>query len=174
MSNEIEITHSNQCPENFHGIWIALLHARRIPPHIGLIFNNSYSSLNIKGKEIDIQTEILSKTILRQKTEVLFFKIMQHPVFSINYLHENFLLHLDKYEKVMGIESTCFGPIRDFFSENYHLEKNKMKFLPDLFPELFLNQFILSTHSVNLTENTFLLEKYDEVKLHIELQKLKY
>jgi len=38
------------------GVFIALLHASRIPPHIGLLADAQYHSLHVKGQELNVSS----------------------------------------------------------------------------------------------------------------------
>ena len=176
MRKEIQLTNPEQIPPLKKGIWLVILHAQRIPPHVGLCFDNNYCSLNIKGKEINIPAEIMLKSISLQKKESLFFELKAHPVFSNSYLHENFLLHLNTFEKVGDKNSTCFTPIRCFFEENYQLRNEKLTLLTDLFPELLENEFVRKIYSLNLKgdlkENSFQFQTYSQQELIERLSNL--
>ena len=173
---KLKISHPNQLPKETKGLWIVILHPNRTPPHVGLIFNNNYCSLNIKGREIDIKSDVLMKTLIRQKTESLFIELYPHPVFSCDYLKENFIIHLEKFNKVENLQSTCFTPVKLFFQENLYLNSSELCFLKDLFPQLLNNNFIQRIYSFNIEnmeENKeFDLPSYSEKELKNRLEEL--
>ncbi len=153
------------------GCWIGVINAERIPPHIGMIFNGKYCSLNIKGKETDVDIAIpLRRTeILRIPT--LFIKLIPHPVFSVDFLHEHFKLELEKHEKVT-LETTCFAPVRSFMQENYLLKQEELGFLFELFPILYREQMIEKVFGLHVSNNnseTFSFVPYTQKSIEDKL-----
>ncbi|MBK6833683.1 MAG: hypothetical protein IPG89_05140 [Bacteroidetes bacterium] len=158
------------------GLWIVVINAARIPPHIGLLFNGSYSSLNIKGVEKDIDFAVLLRTIEMQGIKTVFVKLTNHPVFSIDFLREHFLHEVEKYEKVSA-ENTCFKPVRTFFQENYVLWNNELDFLYQLFPALYANNMIDYAMGLNIAElledDAFVLKAYSNKEIEDKLNEIK-
>jgi hypothetical protein len=133
------------------GCWIVILHAWRIPPHIGLLFNGLYCSLNLKGRESDIGIGVLLRKIRSQGIEAIFVKLMPHPVFSVDFLHEHFKLELSNYEKVTT-HTTCFAPVRSFMQENYLLKFDSLEYLYELFPVLYRERMISRAFGIHLDQ----------------------
>lgn len=158
------------------GLWIVIINAARIPPHIGLLFNGSYSSLYIKGVEKDIDIAVLLRTIEMQSIKAVFVKVSNHPVFSIGFLREHFLHEVEKYEKVSA-ENTCFKPVRTFFQENYALWNNEIEFLYQLFPALYSNSMIDYAMGLNIDEvlkdDAFVLKAYSNKEIENKLNEIK-
>lgn len=158
------------------GLWIVIINAARIPPHIGLLFNGLYSSLNIKGVEKDIDVAVLLRTIEMQSKKAVFIKLNNHPVFSIDFLREHFLHELEKYERV-STENTCFKPVRSFFQENYVLWNNNLDFLYQLFPALYANNMIDYAMGINIANDTvddvFVLKAYSNKEIEDKLNEIK-
>lgn len=157
-------------------MWIVIINAARIPPHIGLLFNGLYSSLNIKGVEKDIDVAVLLRTIEMQSKKAVFIKLNNHPVFSIDFLREHFLHELEKYERV-STENTCFKPVRSFFQENYVLWNNNLDFLYQLFPALYANNMIDYAMGINIANDTvddvFVLKAYSNKEIEDKLNEIK-
>ncbi len=156
MKNNFEIQITPEFHENElkQGIWIAIIHATRIPPHIGLIINGAYHSLTIKGQEINIAPAVMLKNIGIRKIPSFFCKIKPHPVFSLDYLNDAFVLLITKHPKVSIGGATCFTPVKEFFTEFYCLHDDPLKFVFNLFPELYENDLIIRSHALNLNENS--------------------
>jgi hypothetical protein len=151
------------------GCWIAVLHAERIPPHIGLVFNGLYCSLNIKGKEKDVEIPVLLRKIGSQQISTLFVKLVPHPVFSVDFLHEHFKLELEKYERV-SVDTTCFAPVRSFMQENYLLRSDALNYLYELFPALYREKMISDAFGLHLgEEKEFHLEPYTAQEIEDKL-----
>jgi hypothetical protein len=135
-------------------LWIVVLHACRIPPHVGLLFNGNYFSLNLKGVEKNIDLSVLLRTIELQNIKSVFFKVKKHPVFSVDYLKEVFENDLSNYQKVTT-DNTCFKPVKLFFEEHYLFCSQPINFLFELFSPLITNEMIEKTIALNLKEEIF-------------------
>lgn len=162
------------------GIYLVLLHADKVPPHIGLLIDNTYHSLTIKGQELNINGNVLFKNISLRKICTVFIKIKKHPVFSNNHLNEAFIEQVKQFDKVNDDTNTCLSPIRLFFDEFYAIPKGDIKLVFDLLDALQTNDFISTacgTNMLALKENTFYLQTYNETDLKKqiakELQKVK-
>ena len=156
------------------GCWIAVVNAERIPPHIGIIFNGRYCSLNIKGKEIDVEAAVLLRKTEILRIPAIFIKLIPHPVFSIDFLHEHFKLELQKYEKVT-MENTCFTPVKAFMQENYLLKQEELGYLFELFPILYREQMIDKAFGLHITrgnENTFQFVPYTHKNIEDKLNEI--
>lgn len=124
------------------GTWLVILHASRIPPHVGLMINGNYNSLTIKERELNVKAEALLKTISQKKIETLFFKIVKHPVFSEEHQMQIFQEQLQLFTVVKQNEATCLSPIKLFFEEFYAVRNNKELLLYDFIEELNDNDYI--------------------------------
>jgi len=175
---QINITQSFYANAIKKGIYLVLQHADRIPPHIGMMIDNEYHSLNIKGQELNISGNVLLKNIGLRKIPTLFIKIKKHPVFSNQHLNESFIEQVKTFDKVKVDGNTCLSPIRLFFDEFYAINKTNIHLIFDLLDELKKNDFIEETCGMNLgetKENIFYLQPYNESDLQkqiaVELKK---
>lgn len=132
------------------GTWLVLLHAQRIPPHIGLMISGNYNSLTIKEREMNIDAEPLLKTINQKKIKSVFIKIVNHPVFSQVHQVEMFQEHLKKFDTVKQFEATCLSPIKLFFEEFYAVKNNGQTLLFDFLLELKKNDYLEKAMSLNM------------------------
>lgn len=130
--------------------WLVLLHARRVPPHVGLMINGNYNSLTVKGVETNITLEVLLKTIQQKKIESVFLKIVEHPVFSLNYQLETFQELLKNYSAVKQFENTCLSPVKEFFQEFYAVKTDRDELLPGFLLQLQENGYLDHAAQVNV------------------------
>jgi hypothetical protein len=130
-------------------LWIVLLHANRIPPHVGLLINGNYNSLTLKGYEFDVDIEVLLKTISLKKIESVFIKVVSHPVFSFDFQIQIFKEHIKQFQKVKPNEATCLSPVRLFFNEFYALQLNTNELLFELIEQLNANNYLEYAQSIN-------------------------
>jgi hypothetical protein len=157
-------------------LWIVVLHACRIPPHVGLLFNGNYFSLNLKGVEKNIDLSVLLRTIELQNIKSVFFKVKKHPVFSVDYLKEVFENDLSNYQKVTT-DNTCFKPVKLFFEEHYLFCSQPINFLFELFSPLITNEMIEKTIALNLkeeiVEGNFTFNTYNAKDINDKLASIK-
>ncbi len=139
------------------GLFICLLHAKRVPPHIGIIIDGQYHSLTIKGIEPNVSVTALLRTIQQQKIESAFLKITPHPVFSNDHMNSMFLEILKKYPQIRSNEVTCLTPLKDFFNEFYAINTSANDMIYDLLKRMAANNFILQAYSLNLSLENGLL-----------------
>ncbi len=132
------------------GTWLAILHAQRVPPHIGLIISGNYNSLTIKEHELNINTDLLIKTVLLKQIKSVFVKIVPHPVFSLDHQLAIFQEHLKTFGYVKQYETTCLTPVKIFFQEFYALTINENELLYDFMIRLKDNDYIESACALNM------------------------
>lgn len=111
---------------------LVLLHAKRIPPHVGMAIGNVYQSLTIKGHELNVPVDVLLRNISRKNIQAVFLKIRKHPTFSNEYLREHFISDIKQFEKVSEAKVTCLHPVKLFFEEAYAVDMQKVNYVFDL------------------------------------------
>jgi hypothetical protein len=160
------------------GIYLVLQHANRIPPHIGIMIDNEYHSLNVKGQELNVSGTALLKNIGLRKIPTVFIKIKKHPVFSNQHLNESFVEQVKQFDRVNSEGNTCLSPIKLFFDEFYAIKKENVHLIFDLLDGLKENDFIDETCGMNLGEtkgNIFYLQPYNasdlQLRINSELEK---
>ena len=178
-SNAIHITKEYTADKIKKGVYLILLNANQVPPHIGLLIDNTYHSLTIKGQELNINGNVLLKNISLRKISTVFIKLKKHPVFSTNFMNETFMEQVKLFDKVNDDTNTCMSPIRLFFEEFYAIPKENIKLIFDLLAALNENDFIDSSCGTNIEMkgNIFYLQTYNEADLKkqitSELKKVK-
>ncbi|MGZ3899671.1 MAG: hypothetical protein ACXVNM_08465 [Bacteroidia bacterium] len=133
--------------------WLVILHAQRIPPHAGLLFNGNYNSLTIKEAELNINSALLLKTLSQKKIKSVFIKILPHPVFSIDHQRDMFQEELKKAGSVEQYKSTCLSPVKTFFKEFYGIQSPENELLFDFIRQLTENGYIEYAMPVNMKLN---------------------
>jgi hypothetical protein len=162
------------------GVVLVLLHAKRIPPHVGLIIGKTYQSLTIKGHELNVSLDALLRTIEQKNKEAVFIKLKKHSTFSDEYLREHFIAILMQYKKVAEGEATCLHPIRLFFEEIYSLDVSNAHYVFDVIEMLKSNNMIEQVMFKNIESNDIDLPIYniDDIndgirKANIEAEEIK-
>lgn len=170
------LTFSNSNEEKLKGLFIAVVHATRIPPHIGIIANEKYHSLSVKGQNINTPVNSLIKTSVVRKIPTLFIRIKPHPTFSEVYLGEHFITNVQQFKRVDAGVATCLTPIRSFFEEVYYLSMKDVNYLYELLPALDSKGLIESITSLNIDEKNYQLPFYtnNEINAGIEQVRKEY
>jgi hypothetical protein len=156
--------------ELLNGVYMVVLHATRIPPHIGLIIDNHYHSLTIKGQDMNTPIRALIKNIEQRKIPSLFIKIKPHLTFSNAYLKDHFLLNIQQFPKVDKRIATCLSPIKLFFEEVYDIPMKEINFLFDLLPALNNEELIEHCSTLFIDTNTYQLPVYTQQQLDDEIE----
>jgi hypothetical protein len=147
------------------GVFIAVVHATRTPPHIGMIASKKYHSLSVKGQDINTPVEAFVKNSLIRKIPTLFIKIKSHPVFSDVYLSEHFITNVQQFQRVdIGI-ATCLSPIKLFFEDVYNVSMKDINYLYELLPALETAGLIEST-SVLFVNDDYSLPVYTSKEIN--------
>jgi hypothetical protein len=142
------------------GLFIAVSHATRIPPHIGLIAGGKYHSLSIKGQDIDIPLDAFVRNTLIRKIPALFIKIKPHNTFSDSYLREHFITNVQQFRRVDVGVATCLSPIRLFFEEVYNVPMDGINYLYELLPLLESHGLLSDVSALNLDPAHYSLPVY--------------
>jgi hypothetical protein len=171
--NEIHISGELKAEEVKKGIFLVLLHVNRVPPHIGMLIDNVYHSLSIKGQELNVSGDALLKNISLRKIPSVFMEIRKHPVFSNVHLAEAFAEQVKQFDKVNIAGNTCLSPVRLFFSEFYALDSSKIELVFDLLEQLGKNHFgarALGAHLDATKQNIFYLQPYKRQDLYKQIE----
>lgn len=150
------------------GTWLVVLHASRIPPHVGLMIDGNYNSLTIKERELNVSSEALLKMISQKKIETLFLKLVRHPVFSSDHQLNIFQEQLNQFTAVKQNEATCLSPLKLFFEEFYAVKNNKEQLFFDFLEELYQNEYLVQAvglNVINKANNTLALPHYTNEEL---------
>ena len=146
---KIKVSEHTDLQELSKHTWIVMLHASRIPPHVGLLIDSNYNSLTIKGHELNVRLEVLLKTIQQKKLEAIFIQLKKHPVFSAQYQLEIFQHHLQQFTQVND-EATCLSPVKLYLQEFYVIPLQETELLFELVERLKQNQYIHQTIGLNI------------------------
>lgn len=155
------------------GVYIAVIHATRIPPHIGLIICGKYHSLTVKGQDINTSVEALIKNTVQRKIPSLFIKIKAHPTFSEAYLKEHFITNIQQFPKVDVGAATCLSPVKLFFNETYNVRVENINYLFELIPALYAENLIEHTTALFVDEKNYQLPEYSVKEINRGIMEVK-
>ncbi|MBM3185909.1 MAG: hypothetical protein FJZ67_06380 [Bacteroidetes bacterium] len=142
-------------------LWI--LHADKVPPHIGISVNGFFFSLKVRGKDeflpINKFVNILnSKKILTVAVEL-----------NIDLLLDEVANKYDQFDFAKDLESSCLVPIKELL-----LSGEKIERLKDLLDILREKKLMNKVFGLNLTESYKGIPFYTTEQIELRLEKLRY
>ena len=159
--------------ELLKGLYIAIIHATRIPPHIGIIVDKQYHSLSIKGQNINTSVSALLKNSTIRKIPTLFIKIKPHATFSEMYLNEHFITNVQQFQRVDTDIATCLSPIKLFFEEVYDVPMKQVNYLYELLPALQKEGLVEHTTSLFIDEEKYTLPFYTSKEINAGIDQVR-
>lgn len=149
---KIKVSETNDVKKLTKQLWLVILHASRIPPHVGILVDGNYNSLTIKGHELNVSVEALLKTISQKKIESVFIQLPPHPVFSLDYIKEISQLYIQQYTHVKHNEATCLSPIKLILQEFFALTAIDNELLFEVVERLHQNNYVNDVVALNVSE----------------------
>src|SRR5690606_12679195 len=125
MSDEI-ITERFYGGEVKSGVWIVLINANHVPPHVIMICDNKTYSLEYNGVFIK-SVDSLLRFVKTRTIETVMFQVETSP----EEVEPAFL----KY-KHLNNDVTCLAPVKDFCASNLNPQAQKCDFIFELIPLL--------------------------------------
>ncbi|MCW3083911.1 MAG: hypothetical protein JWP12_1277 [Bacteroidetes bacterium] len=141
-------------------MYIVIVHASRIPPHIGIIADQAYHSLSIKGQELNVPVAAFIRNTTLRKIPCLFIRINAHPVYDAAHLKAHFISSVQQFSKVAVGSATCLSPVKLFFEETYKLNLQEVHSIFELIPKLEAEGLIGATSSLFIPGERFQLPTY--------------
>lgn len=141
------------------GVYLVIMHARRIPPHIGMIVGGQYYSLSIKGQELNVPVEAFVRNLSLRKIAAAFIQI-QSDAKNSDELKMLLTAFIQRFPKVEAGKATCLSPVKLFFDAAYAIDINEVNYVFDLLPQLEANHLITKISSLNIDENRLQLPVY--------------
>lgn len=121
-------------------LWI--LHADKIPPHIGISTKGYYFSLKVNGKDENLPVEKLLSLCQTKKMSVVIVQLLK------NLSLEDLKIKFSDFEKAEDIKTTCLTPIKELFKNGTNVLK-----LKDLLETLNIRGEIKQVFGLNLNNN---------------------
>ena len=131
-------------------IYLILLYATRIPPHLLISINGKTFTLSVRGATVDGDLAALLALIRRKNIETVFIRLRMPPVFTMKKLMDEIRSCTLAYPRAdIGI-ATCLTPIKDFCHSIYDMETRNVNLLFDLLPKLQERNAMRDCYQLNL------------------------
>ncbi len=146
-------------------VYLVLLYASRVPPHLLVSVNGKIFTLSVKGATVDGELSALLTLIRRKNIETIFIKLSLPSLFTIEQLKEEIRACTLAYPRAdIGI-ATCLTPIKDFCHSVYDTETKNVNLIFDLLPKLQERNAMCDCYQMNmekhLSGNSFSLNMYE-------------
>jgi hypothetical protein len=148
--------------DSFSGIHLWIIHADKIPPHIGFSIDNHYFSLKANGKDNGISTVSILQIIQKKKIGTVFVKLN----FALTF--EEIKSAFDEFESAKGLNSSCLVPIRNVLKAPNSISK-----LSELLYFLETQNMIYSVFGLHLNNDYKGIKSYTTTEIQQRIEKLK-
>ena len=155
----LSIDHALREEELRTGVYLVIVHALRVPPHIGMIVDGQYHSLSIKGQELDVPVEAFVRNTSLRRIPALFVKIGPAAA-SAGALKALLNGFIRQFPKVEAGKSTCLSPVKLFFEAAYGVPVRDVRYVFELLPELEAKSLIAGVSSLYIEGNRLQLPVY--------------
>ena len=144
-------------------VYLVLLYATRIPPHLLVSVNGKIFTLSVKGATVDGELPALLKLIRKKSIETVFIRLQMPLLFTIEQLRDEIRNCTLAYPRAdIGI-ATCLTPIKDFCHTVYDTETKNVNLIFDLLPKLQEKNALKDCYQMNLQpiSNNFEIRNYE-------------
>ena len=144
-------------------VFLVLLYATRIPPHLLISVNGKLFTLSVKGASVDGELAALLTLIRRKNIETIFIRLQMPVLFTIEQLREEIRNCTLAYQRAdIGIAS-CLTPIKDFCHSVYDTDTKNVNLIFDLLPKLQERNAMKDCYQMNLhlTSTDFEIKRYE-------------
>jgi hypothetical protein len=143
------------------GFFLCVLHADKIPPHVGCIIAGQFYSLKVSGKDESVDVSTLLKAITLKKVPTLFVGIKKEiPSALVEHIYGN-------YTSVVVGQNTCLSPVIDLFEC-----QGRVKKLSDLLRLLQEESLLKEVFKLHLKEDYDALPYYSSQDIEQRLLNL--
>ncbi len=133
-----------------NNVYLVILYAARIPPHLLVSVNGKIFTLSVKGVTVDGELTALLTLIRRKNIETIFIRLQMPLLFTLEQLREEIRNCTLAYPRAdIGI-ATCLTPIKDFCHSIYDTETKNVNLIFDLLPKLQERNAMRDCYEMNL------------------------
>lgn len=141
--------------ELYRGVYLLILNARTIPPHLCLTVSGKVYGITTKGPTFDKDVNIYLNYIKKHKLESVFVKLKLPLVYSDKEMLNSVRRVVKAYPRVDVGAATCLSPIKQFMHSAYKTEVHDVHLIFDLLPKLQKQNIIEGYYQMNLEDAMF-------------------
>jgi len=136
----------------YEGVYLLILNARTVPPHLSLTVSGKVYGISTKGPTFDRDVDIYLNHIKKQNVESIFVKLKLPSVYSDIQMLDAVRQVVKAYPRVDIGAATCLSPIKDFMRSTYQTEVHDVHLIFDLLPKLQSQGIIEGYYQMNLDD----------------------
>lgn len=136
----------------YEGVYLLILNARTVPPHLSLTVSGKVYGISTKGPTFDKDVNIYLNHIRKHNVESVFVKLKLPAVYSDEQMLNSVRQVVKAYPRVDIGAATCLSPIKDFMSSAYQTEVHDVHLIFDLLPKLQQQDIIEGYYQMNLED----------------------
>lgn len=136
----------------YNGVYLLILNARSIPPHLALTVSGKVYGISTKGPSFDKDVGVYLNHIKRFQTETVFVKLKLSELYTDEEMLDKVRAIVKAYPRVDIGAATCLSPIKEFMSFNYGTEVHDVNLIFDLLPKLHKQEVIEGYYHLFLEE----------------------
>jgi len=134
------------------GVYLLILNARKIPPHLLLTVSGKVYGISTKGPSFDTNVGVYMNYVKKNNIESVFVKLKLPPIYTDTQMLNSVRSIVKAYPRVDIGAATCLSPIKDFMSEIYRTEIHDVHLIFDLLPKLKSQNIIEGYYQMNLND----------------------
>ena len=142
-----------------HGTYIWVIHADKIPPHLGISSDGMFFSLKVTGVDFDLPADRLLKTLDRKWIPLLIIETDSISVKDLRIVYSH-------YESAKDGGNTCLSPIKEVF------DLEKVNTIHELLKELKGKSKVKGVYGKNLPCHYKGIPEYELDAVNERLRKL--
>lgn len=104
----------DSCINLISGTYIVVIHANKIPPHLGVLTEGKFYSLKANGKDFGVHITILGAILDRKQIATLFFKVSNDKL-----IIKEVIRVFEAAGNEISENQTCLTPLQQIFSSDY-------------------------------------------------------
>ena len=141
-------------------LWV--IHADKIPPHIGISVNNYYFSLKVNGKDVKYAISKLLNVLNSKLIPCLVIELTTE--FTLDLINMVYSHYSNKIIK----NQTCLTPILELFKQNNSL------IIHELLADLYSKDCLKAVFGLNLPEDFVSIPTYNKTIVDQHIFELQY
>jgi len=134
------------------GVYLLILNARTVPPHLLLTVAGKVYGISTKGPSFDTNVNVYINYVNKNSIESVFVKLKLPVIYTDKQMLDSVRSIVKAYPRVDIGAATCLSPIKDFMSEIYSTEIHDVHLIFNLLPRLKSQGIIEGYYQLNLDD----------------------
>lgn len=131
------------------GLFVLLIGATQIPPHIAMMIHGGIYSLSVKGKKRNVSSNKYLKALKAKGTQILLIEIVPKVTDNAELLTSLNATFNSAPTLGNGV-ATCLWPVKSFCSDIFYENFYNVKYVFDLIPKLDRIQGLGAAYHINM------------------------